>query len=144
MFFQPISSCSFLAIFLASVGFAYSFVIPGTGGHRADLSRLNALSGTAAFTVQGSWPRTGLWQPHPARLLSYPQARAVYHAPWLTVFEPGFNIFLCLVIYSPSSVVNLFHHCPLGHVGLPREVGSCFVIYGSCPGMVSSDRVTSF
>lgn len=143
-FFQPISSCSFLAIFLASVDFAHSFVIPGTSdieqSYGSNQRWTPSPASTTASTVQGSWPRTGLRQPPPARLLLFIQARAVHQVPWLTVF----HIFLCLVICSPSSVMNLFHRCPFGHVDLPWKVGSCFIIYGSCPVMVSSNRVTSF
>ena len=146
VFFQPVSSCSFLAISLAPGDFVYSFCYPWPGCHSTDLwkwSVLDSLVGVAASAAEGSWLHSGLWQQHPSRLLLFIQAIAGFHVPRLTVLQPVFNIFLCLVICSPSCVMNLSPYCPLGHVGLPEKVGSCFIIYGSCPAMVSSNRVTS-
>lgn len=139
VFFQPISPCPFLAVSPASVDCAYSFVIPGTGD------------------TEQSCVSNQCWAPRQARpRLQFKVAGPGLDAggrtlPELFIMSPGLRsfsqyltFFLCLVTCSPSSVMNLFHHCPLGHVRLPRKVGSCFVVYGSCPGMVSSNRVTSF
>lgn len=109
VFFQPVSSCSFLAISLTPGDFVHSFVIPGLGAiqqiYGSDQCWLPG--GVASSAAEGSYFHSGLWQQHPSRLLLFIQAIDVFHVPRIMVFQPVFNIFLCLVICSPSCVMNL-------------------------------------
>lgn len=101
-----ISPASLLLLFPGSLTspcrFCILFRCPWHGCHLAALwksSALDSFAGIAASTVRGSWPRAGLEQQHPARIHLFIHARAVFHVPWLTVFQPVFNIFFSALLF---------------------------------------------
>lgn len=75
--------------------------------------------------------------------LLFTPALAVCHVPWRSLLAWTWYFSLSYYLFS-SVFMNCFHHCPLGHMDLPGNVGNCFIIYGSCSRMVSLNTVTSF
>ena len=84
--------------------FCTLFCYPWCGCHSTELwkrSVLGSLVGVASSAAEGSWLHSRLWQQHPARLLLFIQAIAVFASPGLRSSSQCVTFFSALLLVLP-------------------------------------------